>query len=224
MGERVLGKGKGGKDRPRTTGRELPKLYSVHKGSIVSVQTYGAFVRLGDGSEYKDGLLHVSRISASGRVDKVDDVVSQDETVYVKVVEVKEEEGKYSLDMRFVNQTTGEDKDPNNVQVDAGGGKGKGGKADPIRIGAVQATTCTRCGARGHFAKECWAVSGKQYDLVEELPPDVPSGDKPPSGAAEHDQKMVKAALKAYLKKQQSGEGSSSSSDSSSSSSGKKKK
>merc|ERR1712151_730335 len=100
MGERVLGKGKGGKDRPRTTGRELPKLYSVHKGSIVSVQSYGAFVRLGDGSEYKDGLLHVSRISASGRVEKVDDVVSQDETVHVKVVEVKEEEGKYSLDMR----------------------------------------------------------------------------------------------------------------------------
>merc|ERR1712039_551664 len=133
-------------------------------------------------------------------------VVSQDEPVYVKVVEVKEEEGKYSLDMRFVNQTTGEDKDPNNVQVDVGGGKGKGGKADPIRIGAVQAVTCTRCGARGHFAKECFAASGKHYELVEELPTEPSSGDKPPSGVAEHDPKVVKAALKAYMKKK--GEGS----------------
>merc|ERR1712232_680583 len=113
---------------------------------------------------------------------------------------------------------SGEDKDPNNVQVDAGQGKGKGGKADPIRIGAVQATTCTRCGARGHFAKECWAASGKHYELVEELPPDATSVDAPPPGVAEHDPKLVKAALKAYLKKKQSGEGSSSSSDSSSSS------
>merc|ERR1712048_987975 len=185
----------------------LPKLYSIHKGTVVSIRDYGAFVRLGDGSEYKDGLLHVSRVSASGRVDKVDDVVSQDETVYVKVVEIKEEEGKYSLDMRFVNQTTGEDKDPNNVQVDAGGGKGKGGKADPIRIGAVQAVTCTRCGARGHFAKECFAASGKQYDLVEELPPDASSCDKPPSGVAGHDPKVVKAALKAYMERKTPGEG-----------------
>lgn len=43
------------RDRPaRTTGREIPKLYSIHKGTIVRVQDYGAFVRLGDGSKYKE--------------------------------------------------------------------------------------------------------------------------------------------------------------------------
>ncbi|CAE7205594.1 ZCCHC17 [Symbiodinium natans] len=72
--------------------------------------------------------------------------------------------------MRFVGQKDGEDQDPNNVQVDAGRGKGQGKSApDPIRIGAIQATTCSRCGARGHSARECWAGGGKQYDLVEDL-------------------------------------------------------
>merc|ERR1711963_214492 len=98
------------------------------------------------------------------------------------------------------------------------------GKADPIRIGAVQATTCTRCGARGHFARECWAASGKQYDLVEELPADTPSLDQPPSGVVGHDPKVVKAALKAYMKKKNPDAGDSSSSDSSSSDGDKKKK
>ncbi|OLP91508.1 hypothetical protein AK812_SmicGene26774 [Symbiodinium microadriaticum] len=44
---------KGRQDRRRTTGREIPKLYSIHKGTVARVQDYGAFVRLGDGSRYK---------------------------------------------------------------------------------------------------------------------------------------------------------------------------
>ncbi|CAK0809509.1 unnamed protein product [Prorocentrum cordatum] len=228
---RDRGGGRGGKDGgkgrgPRTTGREIPSLYSIHKGTIVSVQQYGAFCRLGDGSKFKDGLIHISRLSASGRVDSVEDVVSKDDAVWVKVVEIKEEDGKYSLDMRYVSQRDGEDKDPNNTQVELGKGGGKG-KPDPIRIGAVQATTCSRCGARGHGARECFAASGKQYSLVEEAadpdpqPPEAPVAKG--SLASEHDPKIVKAALEAYLKRKAAGAASSSSS-SSSSSTGKKKK
>lgn len=216
------------RDRPaRTTGREIPKLYSIHKGTIVRVQDYGAFVRLGDGSTYKDGLLHISRLSSSGRVDSVADVVSQDDIVWVKVIEVKEEEGKFSLDMRFVGQKDGEDQDPGNVQVDTGR-KGSGKSApEPIRIGAIQATTCSRCGARGHAARECWSggAGGKHYDLVEEAEP--PSLNNPVSAqdletlSKGHDASVVKAALKAYFKRKAEGKDSSSSS---SSSSDKKKK
>jgi len=194
------------------------------------VQDYGAFVRLGDGSTYKDGLLHISRLSASGRVDSVADVVSQDDVVWVKVIEVKEDEGKFSLDMRFVGQKDGEDHDPGNVQADTGRGKGSGKSApDPIRIGAIQATTCSRCGARGHGARECWSGSGgKHYDLVEEGEP--PALDTPVSAqdleklSKGHDASVVKAALKAYFKRKAEGKDSSSSSSSSSDKKKKKEK
>lgn len=218
---------KGRQDRRRTTGREIPKLYSIHKGTVARVQDYGAFVRLGDGSRYKDGLLHISRLSASGRVEAVADVLAQDDAVWVKVVEVREEEGKFSLDMRFVGQRDGEDQDPNNVQADAGKGKGQGKSApEPIRIGAIQATTCSRCGARGHSARECWAGGGKQYDLVEEGP--EASGKAGGRGledaAGGHDAATVKKALQEYFKRKAAGEDSSSSSSSSDKKKKKKKK
>eukprot|EP00931_Biecheleriopsis_adriatica_P115104 TRINITY_DN90941_c0_g1_i1.p1 TRINITY_DN90941_c0_g1~~TRINITY_DN90941_c0_g1_i1.p1 ORF type:complete len:359 (+),score=87.58 TRINITY_DN90941_c0_g1_i1:62-1078(+) len=238
--------GKGGGRSGRTTGREIPKLYSIHQGTVVRMQQYGAFIRLGAGDKYKDGLLHISRLSASGRVDAVEDVLSQDDSVWVKVIEVKDEEGKYSLDMRFVGQKDGEDQDPNNVQLDAGGKGGGKSKPEPIRIGAVQAVTCSRCGARGHAARECWSGSGgKQYDLVEEEPePQAPpSKSKGPikdalqrareeaaggmdyeNLAPGHDPKVVKAALKAYFKRKAPGEESDSSSSSSSDKKKKKKK
>mmetsp|Transcript_13961 Transcript_13961/g.25782 ORF Transcript_13961/g.25782 Transcript_13961/m.25782 type:complete len:266 (-) Transcript_13961:85-882(-) len=201
-GERGGGKaGDRGPPRGRTTGRELPTLNSIHKGTVVRVQSFGAFVRLGDGSKYKDGLLHISRLSASGRVEKVEDVVANDDVVWVKVCEVREEEGKFSVDMRFVGQKDGEDKDPNNTQADSGGGKGKG-KPTPIRIGAVQATTCSRCGARGHSARECWAAGGTHYDLLEEPPASERVSTGPEGSAATlagHPTEVARRALKAYI-------------------------
>lgn len=194
--------GKGRSKGPRTTGKDLPKLFSVHKGTVVSCRDFGAFVRLGEGDQYKDGLMHISRLSASGRVEAVTDVVAEGDPVFVKVTDVKEEEGKYGLDMRYVNQRTGEDDDPNNLHVDAAGGKGKGGKPEPIRIGAVQATTCTRCGSKGHFARECFADAGTKYDLVEE--PLVLKGAAMDATGG-HDPAVVKAALDAYMRKQESG-------------------
>jgi len=181
--------------RPRTSGRDLPPLHSIHKGSVVSVQSYGAFVRLGDGSQYKDGLLHVSKLSAQ-RVDAVEDVVSSGDTVWVKVVEVRTDEAKYSLDMRHVGQKDGEDHDPTNTQVtDVGGCRRTG--PEPIRIGAVQATTCSRCGARGHAARECFADAGVQYELLEE-PPDegLPTRDKNASAKAREMEKELRRKLK----------------------------
>eukprot|EP00929_Paragymnodinium_shiwhaense_P052998 TRINITY_DN26537_c0_g1_i1.p1 TRINITY_DN26537_c0_g1~~TRINITY_DN26537_c0_g1_i1.p1 ORF type:complete len:452 (+),score=151.08 TRINITY_DN26537_c0_g1_i1:201-1556(+) len=222
--------GKGGKGkREKTTGTKVPKLWSIHKGTVVSCQQYGAFCRLGDGSEFKDGLIHISRICASGRIDKVEDVLSEGEKVFVKVSEVKDEDGKFSLDMRFVGQKDGEDKDPHNIQAEASGGGrgGKGGKPEPIKIGAIQDVTCTRCGAHGHLAKECWAGKGKRYDLVAEGGDDVGGGnlgaldsggdagcERPSAVVQGHDPSVVKAALKAFLQRKNPGASSSSSSGS----------
>ncbi|CAD7943515.1 unnamed protein product [Amoebophrya sp. A25] len=99
--------------------------------------------------------------------------------------------GKYSVDMRFVQQATGRDQDPDNTEYEKkeaarkgggdkgppGGGKGegkKGGKKkggfrpdDKIELGAIHHNvTCTRCGATGHIALECFA--SKKYDLIPE--------------------------------------------------------
>merc|ERR1740124_877195 len=80
--------------------------------------------------------------------------------------------------MRFVNQRSGEDKDPNNTHVDSGSkGSGKA-KPDPIRIGAIQPTTCSRCGARGHLKSECHATLGAQYALIEEVIEDNSRGQQ----------------------------------------------
>eukprot|EP00933_Yihiella_yeosuensis_P054286 TRINITY_DN5268_c0_g1_i9.p1 TRINITY_DN5268_c0_g1~~TRINITY_DN5268_c0_g1_i9.p1 ORF type:complete len:394 (+),score=101.19 TRINITY_DN5268_c0_g1_i9:120-1301(+) len=226
MGDDEKGKGKGsfGRKSNRSLGREIPKLYSIHKGTVVRVADFGCFVRIGDGDRYKDGLLHISRLSASGRVENVSDMLSQDDPVWVKVCSVGgEDSDKYSLDMRFVKQSTGEDLDPNNVQADAGSGKGKGKAPEPIRIGAVQDTVCSRCGSKGHFAKECWAGISKKYDLIEE-PPEEPD-EAPAKTEGGHDPKVVKEALKHYFEQQkQAGSGSSSSSSSSDKKKKKKKK
>eukprot|EP00928_Gymnodinium_smaydae_P030020 TRINITY_DN22437_c0_g1_i1.p1 TRINITY_DN22437_c0_g1~~TRINITY_DN22437_c0_g1_i1.p1 ORF type:complete len:406 (-),score=90.26 TRINITY_DN22437_c0_g1_i1:166-1383(-) len=90
----------------RTVGVALPELHSVHRGTIVSIQAFGAFVQLAGGETYKDGLLHVSCISRD-RVERVEDELTVGLTVWVKVSSVKPEEGKYSVDMRPVSQKDG---------------------------------------------------------------------------------------------------------------------
>merc|ERR1712079_595224 len=129
-------------------------------------------------------------------------MLSEGEKVIVKVCDIKEAEGKYSVDMRFVNQRTGEDLDPNNVQADSkGGGKGGGKGAEPIRLGSVYNTTCSKCGAKGHFARECFSsAGGGKYDLLEEPPEPVNDGpaDRPPS---KESRRAVEDALWNQMKK-----------------------
>lgn len=91
----------------------IPELYSVLEGTVASVRPFGAFIRVGKGDQYKDGLVHISAI-APGRVEKVSDYLDVGDKVWAKVVNIKEEEGKYGLDLRYVNQQTGQDLDPKN--------------------------------------------------------------------------------------------------------------
>jgi len=99
-------------NRARTSGTKLPKLHSVHSGTVVSMQPFGAFVQLGKGDTYKDGLLHVSCLCAD-RVEAPEEAgLKLGMSVWVKVCEVKEDDGKYGLDIRFVDQRDGKDLDP----------------------------------------------------------------------------------------------------------------
>merc|ERR1712110_508622 len=100
---------------------------------------------------------------------------------------------------------------------------------EPIRIGAVQAVTCSRCGARGHSVRECFAKEGQAYALIEE---DLPgTGNVADHRVAQLQQENLRlreelgkaAQSKPEAAKKASKAGSSSSSNSSSSSDKKKK-
>lgn len=65
-------------------------------GKVVRLAPFGAFVEIVPG---KDGLVHVSQMAA-GRVEKPEDVVSEGQTVHVRVIDV-DQQGKIALSMLF---------------------------------------------------------------------------------------------------------------------------
>ena len=73
---------------------ESVKVDSVLKGTVESLQNYGAFVRLENGLS---GLVHISQISDK-RIKSASDVLSAGQEVDVKVIGIKD--GKISLSMK----------------------------------------------------------------------------------------------------------------------------
>ncbi|OYD86185.1 MULTISPECIES: polyribonucleotide nucleotidyltransferase [Azospirillum] len=81
-----------------------PEMNVIYTGKVVKVVDFGAFVNfLGS----RDGLVHISELAAQ-RVGKVSDVVSQGDSVKVKVIGF-DDRGKVKLSMKQVDQATGED-------------------------------------------------------------------------------------------------------------------
>jgi len=69
------------------------------KGEVVNIMSYGAFVRLEDGIE---GLVHISEMSWTRRVNHPSEVVSQGEEVDVVVLEIDKNKQEISLGMKQV--------------------------------------------------------------------------------------------------------------------------
>jgi predicted RNA-binding protein with RPS1 domain len=69
---------------------------NIIDGTVVGVQSFGAFVSLGDN---KQGLVHISQISSS-YVEDINQVLKVNDQVKVKVTEIKPD-GKISLTMRI---------------------------------------------------------------------------------------------------------------------------
>ena len=69
------------------------------KGEVVNIMSYGAFVRLEDGIE---GLVHISEMSWTRRVNHPSEVVSQGEEVEVVVLEIDKNKQEISLGMKQV--------------------------------------------------------------------------------------------------------------------------
>ncbi len=73
----------------------------VYEGRVAKIMDFGAFVTILPG---KDGLVHISQISEK-RVERVEDVVKEGQSVRVKVLEV-DRQGKIRLSMKAVDTPT----------------------------------------------------------------------------------------------------------------------
>ncbi|MDQ3856345.1 MAG: polyribonucleotide nucleotidyltransferase, partial [Chloroflexota bacterium] len=87
----------------------------TYRGRVVRIMPYGAFVELVPG---KDGLVHISEL-AEGRVERVEDVVSEGDELEVIVTDV-DRNGKVSLSHRAV--LTGQMPPPKAPRSGPGGG------------------------------------------------------------------------------------------------------
>ncbi|XP_036600909.1 nucleolar protein of 40 kDa isoform X2 [Trichosurus vulpecula] len=155
----------------RETLDDLPDLYTIFRGEVVTVTEYGAFIKI-PGCK-KQGLVHRTHMS-SCRVDKPSEIVDVGDKVWVKLIgrEIKDDKVKLSLSMKVVNQGTGKDLDPNNIITDQEERRKRSFKdytGQKITLEAVLNTTCKKCGCRGHFAKDCFMQpGGTKYSLVPE--------------------------------------------------------
>jgi polyribonucleotide nucleotidyltransferase len=82
-----------------------PEVGTIYKGKVVKIMEFGAFVNFFGA---KDGLVHVSQLSAKGRVNSPSDVVKEGQEVYVKLLGF-DDRGKTRLSMKIVDQETGKE-------------------------------------------------------------------------------------------------------------------
>lgn len=78
--------------------RKYPVGSRVH-GSVVNIMSYGAFVRLEDGIE---GLVHISEMSWTRRVNHPSEMVQPDQPVDVVVLEINKDKQEISLGMKQI--------------------------------------------------------------------------------------------------------------------------
>src|SRR5215212_7176262 len=74
---------------------------SVHEGEVVNIMSYGAFVKLEEGVE---GLVHISEMSWTKRINHPSEVVTQGQKVSVKVLEINKDKQEISLGMKQVEE------------------------------------------------------------------------------------------------------------------------
>ena len=88
------------KQKEASPWEEIEQKYPVNarvKGAVVSLMSYGAFVRLEDGIE---GLVHVSEMSWTRRINHPSEVVNVGDEVDVVILEIDKEKLEISLGMK----------------------------------------------------------------------------------------------------------------------------
>ncbi|XP_058459860.1 ATP-dependent RNA helicase DHX8 [Malaya genurostris] len=89
---------------------EEPEPGKIYDGRVVNIVAFGCFVQLTGFRRKKEGLVHISQLSAEGRVSSVTDVTNRGDNVKVKVISIAG--GKISLCMKDVDQSSGRDLNP----------------------------------------------------------------------------------------------------------------
>src|SRR5690349_3514959 len=74
---------------------------SVHEGEVVNIMSYGAFIKLEEGVE---GLVHISEMSWTKRINHPSEVVAPNTKVKVKVLEINKDKQEISLGMKQVEE------------------------------------------------------------------------------------------------------------------------
>ncbi len=74
---------------------------SVHDAEVVNIMSYGAFCKLQEGVE---GLVHISEMSWTKRINHPSEVVTQNQQVKVKVLEINKDKQEISLGMKQVEE------------------------------------------------------------------------------------------------------------------------
>jgi small subunit ribosomal protein S1 len=74
---------------------------SVHEAEVVNIMSYGAFCKLQEGVE---GLVHISEMSWTKRINHPSEVVTQGQKVKVKVLEINKDKQEISLGMKQVEE------------------------------------------------------------------------------------------------------------------------
>ena len=69
-----------------------PEVGAIYRAKVVKLMAFGAFVEFAPG---KEGLVHISKLDTK-RVEKVEDLLSEGDEIYVKFMEV-DEKGRYNL-------------------------------------------------------------------------------------------------------------------------------
>ena len=76
----------------------IPEVGATYKGKVKSIMPYGAFVGI---SSNTDGLVHISEL-AWERVENVEDVLKEGETIEVKLIAIDERSGKLKLSRKVL--------------------------------------------------------------------------------------------------------------------------
>jgi small subunit ribosomal protein S1 len=74
---------------------------SVHDAEVVNIMSYGAFCKLEEGVE---GLVHISEMSWTKRINHPSEVVTANQKVHVKVLEINKDKQEISLGMKQVEE------------------------------------------------------------------------------------------------------------------------
>src|SRR5215217_6413310 len=74
---------------------------SVSEAEVVNIMSYGAFCKLEEGVE---GLVHISEMSWTKRINHPSEVVTQNQKVKVKVLEINKDKQEISLGMKQVEE------------------------------------------------------------------------------------------------------------------------